>query len=166
MNLDGFDGGDDGAADSVTAVGTEAPDAVGVGSDAGAVVVTGLVPVLRVTGGAPTQDFVGVETLGGDDRIGSGVSFAGAAPAESPAACATSARSRTTRSSMARRSLVTVSAMPDASHATLPSDVTLVKSITAIERGPRRSGDTPDAGRTGVGPGAGASATSTGATKR
>ena len=78
VNLDGFDGDDDGAPDSVTAVGTEGPDAVSVGSDAGAVVVTGLLPVLRVTGGSAAQDSVGVETLGGDDRIASGVTFAGA----------------------------------------------------------------------------------------
>jgi hypothetical protein len=78
VNLSGSDGGDDGAADTVVAVGTDQPDSVDVGGDGGAVVVDGLAAETRVTGGQ-TGDNVNVATLGGEDQIASGVGLVGAA---------------------------------------------------------------------------------------
>jgi Ca2+-binding RTX toxin-like protein len=79
VNLDGFDGTGDSAADTVTAVGTAAADDVDVSSTADTVTVAGLTPQVQVTGSEPTLDNVVVATLGGDDNASSGVQHAGPA---------------------------------------------------------------------------------------
>ena len=61
-------GGGDGQADSVVVDGTAGPDNVDVGSNAGAVVVSGLASTVNVTGSEPGQDLVDVNALAGDDR--------------------------------------------------------------------------------------------------
>lgn len=70
-------GGGDGQADSVVVDGTAGPDNVDVGSNAGAVVVSGLAPTVNVTGSEPGQDLVDVNALAGDDRLTSGVGVTG-----------------------------------------------------------------------------------------
>ena len=66
-------GGGNGQADSVVVDGTAGPDNVDVGSNAGAVVVSGLAPTVNVTGSEPGQDLVDVNALAGDDHLTSGV---------------------------------------------------------------------------------------------
>ncbi len=68
VNLSGFDGSADGAIDHVVAQGTEGPDKVTLGSDGATAVISGLKPLVRVTG-AETQDSVTASLLGGDDTI-------------------------------------------------------------------------------------------------
>jgi Ca2+-binding RTX toxin-like protein len=80
IDLTGFDGAGDSAADTVVANGTSAADDVKVSSTADTVSVAGLSPQVQVTGSEPTLDNVDVDTLGGDDSIGSGVQLAGPAP--------------------------------------------------------------------------------------
>ncbi len=72
-------GGGDGAADNVIVDGTAAADNVDVGSDDGNVVVSGLTPKVEVTGAESSQDMVGVDSLGGDDHLTSGVGVTGPA---------------------------------------------------------------------------------------
>ncbi|MGZ7086716.1 MAG: beta strand repeat-containing protein, partial [Ilumatobacteraceae bacterium] len=68
INLAGFDGTPDGAADNVNVIGTEGADNATVGGSGGVVAVTGLGETVRVSGGE-TGDGVGVDTLGGNDTI-------------------------------------------------------------------------------------------------
>ena len=67
----------DGAADTVVVNGTDGPDNVDASSSAGNVVVSGLSPVVSVSGSEPGLDNVDVNTLGGDDTITSGVGLSG-----------------------------------------------------------------------------------------
>jgi Ca2+-binding RTX toxin-like protein len=67
----------DGAADTVIVDGTDGPDNVDASSSAGNVVVSGLSPVVSVSGTEPGLDNVDVNTLGGDDTITSGVGLSG-----------------------------------------------------------------------------------------
>lgn len=71
-------GAGDEAADAVTELGTDGPDQVQVGARNGNVLISGLSVALHVTGSEPT-DRVGVQTLGGDDTITTGVGIPGAA---------------------------------------------------------------------------------------
>jgi Ca2+-binding RTX toxin-like protein len=68
----------DGAADTVTELGTAGPDHVQVGAKDGNVLISGLGLALQVTGGE-AADRVGVATLGGDDTIATGVGIPGPA---------------------------------------------------------------------------------------
>jgi RTX calcium-binding nonapeptide repeat (4 copies) len=68
----------DGAADTVTELGTDGPDQAQVGARDGNVLISGLTVALQVTGSEP-GDTVGVQTLGGDDTIATGVGIPGAA---------------------------------------------------------------------------------------
>jgi Ca2+-binding RTX toxin-like protein len=68
----------DGAADTVTELGTTGPDHVHVGAKDGNVLISGLGVALQVTGGE-AADRVGVATLGGDDTIATGVGIPGPA---------------------------------------------------------------------------------------
>jgi Ca2+-binding RTX toxin-like protein len=68
VNLSGFDGNPDQAADNVNAIGTDGADNATVGGSGGAVAVTGLGETLRVSGGE-ASDGVGVDTLGGADTV-------------------------------------------------------------------------------------------------
>ena len=68
INLAGFDGTPDGAADNVNVIGTDGADSATVGGSGGVVAVTGLGETVRVSGGE-TGDGVGVDTLGGNDTI-------------------------------------------------------------------------------------------------
>jgi Ca2+-binding RTX toxin-like protein len=70
----------DGAADTVTVDGTEGADNVKVGSTGGDVLVSGLYTAVDVGGADATGDKVDVNTLGGDDRINSGLGLS--SPAE------------------------------------------------------------------------------------
>jgi Ca2+-binding RTX toxin-like protein len=63
-------------ADTVVVSGTDGADNVNASSSAGNVVVSGLSPVVTVSGSDPTLDNVDVNTLGGDDTITSDVSLA------------------------------------------------------------------------------------------
>jgi Ca2+-binding RTX toxin-like protein len=80
VDLAGFPGTGtgDGAADTVTALGTDGPDQAQVGTKNGNVLVSGLGAALQVTG-SEAADSVGVSTLGGDDAIATGVGIPGAA---------------------------------------------------------------------------------------
>jgi Ca2+-binding RTX toxin-like protein len=69
----------DGAADTVTALGTTGPDHATVSERGGNVIVSGLGAQLQVTGADPALDTVGVSTLGGEDTIDTGVGIAGPA---------------------------------------------------------------------------------------
>src|SRR4051794_1672513 len=68
VNLAGFDGNGDGAVDHVVAQGTNGPDRVTLGSDGATAVISGLAPVVRVTG-AESQDSATAALLDGDDTI-------------------------------------------------------------------------------------------------
>jgi hypothetical protein len=70
--------GADGAADTVTARGTDGPDSVAFTSANGAIRVSGLSTDVSVTGAEPLDD-VRAETLGDDDKFASGVATAGSA---------------------------------------------------------------------------------------
>ena len=89
VNLAGFDGIGDGAVDHVVAQGTDGPDRVTLGSDGATAVISGLKPVVRVTG-AETQDSATAALLDGDDTI-SPVPWPPARRASTP----TAARART-----------------------------------------------------------------------
>jgi Ca2+-binding RTX toxin-like protein len=80
IDLNGFGGDDDAAADTVTADGTDQADAVAVGSSGGDVVLSGLAAQVRVAGARAGSDVVRVATLGGDDQVTGGVGFAASAP--------------------------------------------------------------------------------------
>jgi predicted ester cyclase len=80
VNLNGFDGNGDGAADTVDALGTDGDDRVTfLGSD-GRQVVSGLGAQTRVTGGEEANDMVGASTLGGADSFSMTVGAAGQIP--------------------------------------------------------------------------------------
>jgi Ca2+-binding RTX toxin-like protein len=80
VNLAGFDGNGDASADNVIVNGTDGPDHATVGSAGGNVQVSGLGELVQVTGADPgSVDHVGVDTLGGDDSISSGVTTPGPA---------------------------------------------------------------------------------------
>ena len=80
VDLNGFDGAADGAADSVTAVGTDGVDEVAVSSTADQAVVDGPSGRVAVTGNEPALDSLNVAALGGDDAIAAGVDFNGSLP--------------------------------------------------------------------------------------
>jgi hypothetical protein len=79
VNLAGFDGQGDGAADTVTAVGTEDDDTVSASSPSGGVTVSGLAVQTHVTG-AEAADSVNIDARGGDDTITGVVGLEGPAP--------------------------------------------------------------------------------------
>ena len=76
VNLAGFDGQGDGAADVVNAVGTEDTDDVTASSPAGGILVDGLAVETHVTGGE-SADAVNIDARGGDDTISGGVGLEG-----------------------------------------------------------------------------------------
>jgi Ca2+-binding RTX toxin-like protein len=76
VNLAGFDGNGDGAVDHVVAEGTEAADRVTLGSEGATAVISGLKPVVRVSG-AETQDSATAALLDGDDTISSSAAATG-----------------------------------------------------------------------------------------
>jgi hypothetical protein len=80
VNLNGFDGSGDGAADSVDALGTDGDDRVTFSSVDGRQVVSGLGALTRVTGGEEANDTVGASTLGGADTFSMAVGAAGQIP--------------------------------------------------------------------------------------
>jgi hypothetical protein len=80
VDLNGFGGLGDGAADTVTAFGTGGADAVKFSSADGRQIVGGLGALTRVTGGEETLDSVGAATLGGADSFAMSVGTAGAIP--------------------------------------------------------------------------------------
>src|SRR3954470_18963495 len=80
VDLNGFDGNADGAADRVVAQGTDGADRVTVSSSAGQSVVDGPSGRVAVTGNEPALDTLTASTLGGDDQITSGVGFNGPIP--------------------------------------------------------------------------------------
>ena len=80
VNLNGFDGNGDGAADSVDALGTDGDDRVSFSSADGRQVVSGLGALTRVTGGEEALDTVGASTLGGADAFSMTVGAAGPIP--------------------------------------------------------------------------------------
>jgi Ca2+-binding RTX toxin-like protein len=79
VDLAGFDGAGDEAADTVIANGTPEADSADVGSEEGSIVVDGLGAETRVAGGEQANDTVDVDTLGGDDAVTSGSGLAGPA---------------------------------------------------------------------------------------
>jgi hypothetical protein len=77
VDLGGFGGGGDGAADTVTSIGTNGSDHVRLGAPDGEPVVAGLPTRLQVSGAETASDDVNVDTLGGDDAIDGSVRLAG-----------------------------------------------------------------------------------------
>ena len=69
VNLAGFDGTGDAAADTVIANGSAAADKVNVVRDGARVVTSGLGPQLGITGSEPANDRLLVNTLGGRDSV-------------------------------------------------------------------------------------------------
>jgi hypothetical protein len=67
VDLNGFGGGGDGAADTVIATGTDGDDSVSFSSPDGRPAVNGIGAQTRVTGGEPALDNLVVQTLGGSD---------------------------------------------------------------------------------------------------
>jgi predicted ester cyclase len=80
VDLNTFAGGGDGAADTVTALGTERDDAVKFTSADGRQIVGGLGALTRVTGGEEALDSLGAAGLGGADSFAMTVGTAGAVP--------------------------------------------------------------------------------------
>ncbi|HEX6621642.1 MAG TPA: calcium-binding protein [Solirubrobacteraceae bacterium] len=80
VDLNGFAGDGDGAADTVIAQGTEQADDIDVGSSAGNVVVDGPSGHVAVAGNEPALDNVTVAALGGADTVNAGVAFTGPIP--------------------------------------------------------------------------------------
>ncbi len=76
VNLAGFDGQGDGAADVVNAIGTEEADDITASSPAGGITVDGLAAETHVTGGE-AADAVTIDARGGDDTITGGVGLEG-----------------------------------------------------------------------------------------
>lgn len=72
-------GGGDGAADTVTSVGTSHSDLVHVTRSQAGVVVSGLYAVVTVSGAEAANDAVDVDGLDGDDTLTSGVGVSGPA---------------------------------------------------------------------------------------
>ncbi|HEY7396653.1 MAG TPA: hypothetical protein VH538_00005, partial [Gaiellaceae bacterium] len=75
----GGGGGTDGAADTVTAVGTDGPDNVKVSAPGCFATVSGLAAQVLVEGADSAQDNVNIAALGGDDTITSGREVCGPA---------------------------------------------------------------------------------------
>jgi hypothetical protein len=69
VDLDGFGGGGDAAADTVVVNGTEARDVLQATVAGAQVAVTGLRAQTRITGSEPALDTLLVQTLGGDDDV-------------------------------------------------------------------------------------------------
>jgi Ca2+-binding RTX toxin-like protein len=69
VDLSGFDGNGDAAADQIVVLGTADADKVKLSNADGALVVGGLAAQTRVTGGEPAQDVVTVLGLAGDDTL-------------------------------------------------------------------------------------------------
>jgi Ca2+-binding RTX toxin-like protein len=69
VDLSGFDGSSDAAADTVVVNGTAGPDQLKLSNADGALVVGGLAAQTRVTGGDVAMDNVDVAGLGGDDTL-------------------------------------------------------------------------------------------------
>jgi Ca2+-binding RTX toxin-like protein len=69
VNLAGFDGQGDSAADSVIVNGTDGSDSVQLRRADTQVQVRGLAVQTRVVGGEPANDTLRIQTLGGDDRV-------------------------------------------------------------------------------------------------
>ncbi|HKE78226.1 MAG TPA: calcium-binding protein [Solirubrobacteraceae bacterium] len=69
VNLAGFDGTGDGAADSVTVNGTNRADTVNVTRSGAQVLTTGLAAQTRIAGSEPAADSLHVNTLDGRDRV-------------------------------------------------------------------------------------------------
>ena len=82
VDLAGFDGTGDQAADTVTAQGTDGSDRVSAGNDGGDVVVSGLASRLAVSGGEPSGDHIVAAGLGGADEFTGGVAFTGPMPVD------------------------------------------------------------------------------------
>jgi hypothetical protein len=78
VDVSGFDGTGDGAVDHVAVQGTDGADRVTLGSDGPTAVISGLKPVVRVSG-LETQDSATAALLGGDDTIVSGAAPTGEA---------------------------------------------------------------------------------------
>jgi Ca2+-binding RTX toxin-like protein len=78
VDVSGFDGTGDNAVDHVTVQGTDGPDRATLGSDGATAVISGLKPVVRVSG-LETQDSATAALLGGDDTIVSGAAPTGEA---------------------------------------------------------------------------------------
>ncbi|MGZ6670845.1 MAG: beta strand repeat-containing protein [Solirubrobacteraceae bacterium] len=80
VDLNGFAGDADGAADTVIAQGTDQADDIDVGSSAGNVVVDGPSGHVAVAGNEAALDNVTVAALGGADTVNAGVAFTGPIP--------------------------------------------------------------------------------------
>jgi Ca2+-binding RTX toxin-like protein len=78
VDLGAFDGSGDAAIDHVVAQGTDGPDRVTLSSEGATAIISGLKPVVRVTG-AETQDSTTAALLDGDDTINSSAVATGAA---------------------------------------------------------------------------------------
>jgi Ca2+-binding RTX toxin-like protein len=80
VNLSGFDGNGDAAADSIVVMGTANADKVKLSNNtSGALVVGGLAAQTTVTGGEPAQDVATVMGLAGDDTLTATVGVTGSA---------------------------------------------------------------------------------------
>jgi Ca2+-binding RTX toxin-like protein len=79
VDLSGFDGSGDGAADQINVMGTANADKVKLSNADGALVVGGLAVPTRVTGGEPATDVVTVMGLAGDDTLTATVGVTGSA---------------------------------------------------------------------------------------
>src|SRR6185312_925701 len=77
VDLSGFDGNGDGAADQINVLGTANADKVKLSNADGALVVGGLATQTRVTGGEPATDVVTVLGLAGDDTLTATVGVTG-----------------------------------------------------------------------------------------
>jgi Ca2+-binding RTX toxin-like protein len=80
VDLSGFDGSGDGAADTVIAQGTDQADNIAVGSSAGGVFVDGPSGRVTVSGNEAALDDLTAATLGGADTIHADVAFTGPIP--------------------------------------------------------------------------------------
>ena len=69
VDLSGFAGGGDSAADTVTVDGTDRPDNVAVTRDGGRIQVGGLFATTRITGSEVTGDTLRINTFRGDDNV-------------------------------------------------------------------------------------------------
>src|SRR5262249_50087308 len=80
VDLSGFDGNGDAAADSIVVMGTANADRVRRSNNAsGALVIGGLAVQTTVTGGEPSQDVATVMGLAGDDTLTATVGVTGSA---------------------------------------------------------------------------------------
>ncbi|HKP17295.1 MAG TPA: calcium-binding protein [Gaiellaceae bacterium] len=81
VDLAGFDGSGDGAADTVTAVATDAPDRIDLSNSGEQLAVRGLAAQTRVSGGEEALDNLVVQALGGADTITMSIGVTGPTPA-------------------------------------------------------------------------------------